>query len=55
MSAAETRSIADDQKAQALAKLQRQQEEAQRERAASQTQDSYTLAWKAKQAEVIPP
>lgn len=52
MSTAEAKAIADDQKAQALAKQQRQKEEAERDRTASETQDSYTLAWKAQQAEV---
>lgn len=52
MSMAETKSIAEDQKAQALAKEQRQKEEVERSRSASEVQDSYTLAWKAQQAEV---
>ena len=52
MSASETMAIAADQKAQVLAKQEREKQEAERERAASQAQDSYTLAWKAQQAEV---
>ena len=53
MSTAETMSIAEDQKAQALAKLQRQKEEAARDLSASQVQDNFTLSWRAQQAEVV--
>lgn len=52
MSTLETKSIAEDQKAQALAKLQQQKEEAARDLSASQLQDNFTISWKAQQAEV---
>ena len=54
MSSAETKSIAEDQKAQVAAKLQRQKDEADRDRAASHMQDTFTVAWKLQQAEVGP-